>query len=161
MTTGQRVIDTFFPVSKGGAAAVPGPFGAGKTVVQHQIAKYADVDIVIYVGCGERGNEMTDVLNQFPELIVSDDVPVQRDAFAALSEILVSTSGLLKFCKATSTRPPANVAGEQGRLQFQQNLQNLLSWTCHSRIWRGSKLHLDIQRVRIGSSNVHSYGDGD
>ncbi|WP_290491371.1 MULTISPECIES: V-type ATP synthase subunit A [unclassified Aerococcus] len=69
MTTGQRVIDTFFPISKGGAAAVPGPFGAGKTVVQHQIAKYADVDIVIYVGCGERGNEMTDVINEFPELV--------------------------------------------------------------------------------------------
>ena len=69
MITGQRVIDTFFPVVKGGAAAVPGPFGAGKTVVQHQIAKWADVDIVVYVGCGERGNEMTDVLNEFPELI--------------------------------------------------------------------------------------------
>ena len=69
MITGQRVIDTFFPVVKGGAAAVPGPFGADKTVVQHQIAKWADVDIVVYVGCGERGNEMTDVLNEFPELI--------------------------------------------------------------------------------------------
>ena len=69
MITGQRVIDTFFPVVKGGAAAVPGPFGAGKTVVQHQIAKWANVDIVVYVGCGERGNEMTDVLNEFPELI--------------------------------------------------------------------------------------------
>lgn len=69
MITGQRVIDTFFPVAKGGAAAVPGPFGAGKTVVQHQIAKWADVDLVVYVGCGERGNEMTDVMNEFPELI--------------------------------------------------------------------------------------------
>ena len=69
LVTGQRVIDTFFPVAKGGAAAVPGPFGAGKTVVQHQVAKFANVDIVIYVGCGERGNEMTDVLNEFPELI--------------------------------------------------------------------------------------------
>ncbi|MCW6675264.1 V-type ATP synthase subunit A [Aerococcaceae bacterium NML180378] len=69
MITGQRVIDTFFPVTKGGAAAVPGPFGAGKTVVQHQIAKFSNVDIVVYVGCGERGNEMTDVLNEFPELI--------------------------------------------------------------------------------------------
>ncbi|NEU04958.1 V-type ATP synthase subunit A [Clostridium senegalense] len=68
MTTGQRVIDTFFPVAKGGAAAVPGPFGAGKTVVQHQVAKWGDAEIVIYVGCGERGNEMTDVLNEFPEL---------------------------------------------------------------------------------------------
>lgn len=68
MMTGQRVIDTFFPVTKGGAAAVPGPFGAGKTVVQHQIAKWGDSEIVVYVGCGERGNEMTDVLNEFPEL---------------------------------------------------------------------------------------------
>ncbi|ARC85117.1 V-type sodium ATPase catalytic subunit A [Clostridium argentinense CDC 2741] len=68
MITGQRVIDTFFPVAKGGAAAVPGPFGAGKTVVQHQIAKWGDAEIVVYVGCGERGNEMTDVLNEFPEL---------------------------------------------------------------------------------------------
>lgn len=69
MITGQRVIDTFFPVSKGGTASVPGPFGAGKTVVQHQIAKWGDSEIVVYVGCGERGNEMTDVLMEFPELI--------------------------------------------------------------------------------------------
>ncbi len=68
MITGQRVIDTFFPIAKGGTAAVPGPFGSGKTVVQHQLAKWSDVDIVIYVGCGERGNEMTDVLREFPEL---------------------------------------------------------------------------------------------
>lgn len=68
LITGQRVIDTLFPVTKGGAAAIPGPFGAGKTVIQHQIAKYSDVDIVVYVGCGERGNEMTEVLDQFPEL---------------------------------------------------------------------------------------------
>ena len=69
LITGQRVIDTFFPVAKGGAASIPGPFGSGKTVIQHQIAKYADADVVIYVGCGERGNEMTDVLEEFPELI--------------------------------------------------------------------------------------------
>jgi V/A-type H+-transporting ATPase subunit A len=68
MVTGQRVIDTLFPVAKGGAACVPGPFGSGKTVVQHQLAKWSDVEIVVYVGCGERGNEMTDVLNEFPEL---------------------------------------------------------------------------------------------
>ena len=68
MSTGQRVIDTFFPVAKGGAACVPGPFGSGKTVVQHQLAKWADADIIVYVGCGERGNEMTDVLMEFPEL---------------------------------------------------------------------------------------------
>lgn len=69
LITGQRVIDTLFPVAKGGAAAIPGPFGAGKTVVQHQIAKWADVDIVVYVGCGERGNEMTEVIDEFPKLI--------------------------------------------------------------------------------------------
>ncbi len=69
LITGQRVLDTFFPVAKGGNAAVPGPFGAGKTVIQQQIAKFADADIVVYVGCGERGNEMTDVLADFPELI--------------------------------------------------------------------------------------------
>ena len=69
LVTGQRVIDTLFPIAKGGVAAVPGPFGSGKTVVQHQLAKWADADIIVYVGCGERGNEMTDVLNEFPELI--------------------------------------------------------------------------------------------
>ncbi|MBQ7307574.1 MAG: V-type ATP synthase subunit A [Clostridia bacterium] len=68
LITGQRVIDTLFPIAKGGVAAVPGPFGSGKTVVQHQLAKWADAEIVVYVGCGERGNEMTDVLNEFPEL---------------------------------------------------------------------------------------------
>ncbi|KGI40407.1 V-type ATP synthase subunit A [Clostridium tetani] len=68
MVTGQRVVDTFFPVTKGGTACVPGPFGSGKTVVQHQLAKWADAQIVVYIGCGERGNEMTDVLNEFPEL---------------------------------------------------------------------------------------------
>jgi len=68
LVTGQRVIDALFPLAKGGTAAVPGPFGSGKTVVQHQLAKWSDVDIVVYIGCGERGNEMTDVLNEFPEL---------------------------------------------------------------------------------------------
>ena len=68
MTTGQRIIDTFFPVAKGGTACIPGPFGSGKTVVQHQLAKWADAEIVVYIGCGERGNEMTDVLMEFPEL---------------------------------------------------------------------------------------------
>ena len=69
LITGQRVIDTFFPITKGGVAAIPGPFGSGKTVTQHQLAKWADADIVVYIGCGERGNEMTDVLNEFPELV--------------------------------------------------------------------------------------------
>jgi V/A-type H+-transporting ATPase subunit A len=68
LVTGQRVIDTFFPIAKGGTACVPGPFGSGKTVVQHQLAKWVDAEIVVYVGCGERGNEMTDVLTEFPEL---------------------------------------------------------------------------------------------
>ena len=68
LVTGQRVIDTFFPIAKGGVAAVPGPFGSGKTVIQHQLAKWCDADIIVYIGCGERGNEMTDVLNEFPEL---------------------------------------------------------------------------------------------
>ena len=68
LVTGQRVIDTFFPIAKGGVAAVPGPFGSGKTVIQHQLAKWAEADIVVYIGCGERGNEMSDVLNEFPEL---------------------------------------------------------------------------------------------
>lgn len=68
LVTGQRVVDTFFPVAKGGVASVPGPFGSGKTVIQHQLAKWAEADIVVYIGCGERGNEMTDVLNEFPEL---------------------------------------------------------------------------------------------
>ncbi|MCI8566441.1 MAG: V-type ATP synthase subunit A [Lachnospiraceae bacterium] len=68
LVTGQRVVDTMFPIAKGGVAAVPGPFGSGKTVIQHQLAKWAEADIVVYIGCGERGNEMTDVLNEFPEL---------------------------------------------------------------------------------------------
>ena len=69
LITGQRVVDSLFPIAKGGVAAIPGPFGSGKTVTQHQLAKWADADIVVYIGCGERGNEMTDVLNEFPELI--------------------------------------------------------------------------------------------
>ncbi len=68
LVTGQRVVDMFFPIARGGVAAVPGPFGSGKTVIQHQLAKWADADIIVYIGCGERGNEMTDVLNEFPEL---------------------------------------------------------------------------------------------
>lgn len=90
MITGQRVIDTFFPVTKGGAAAVPGPFGAGKTVVQHQIAKWADVDLVVYVGCGERGNEMTDVLNEFPELID----PITGQSLMKRTILIANTSNM-------------------------------------------------------------------
>ncbi len=69
MITGQRVLDTFFPLAKGGAAAIPGAFGAGKTVTQHSIAKWADAQVVVYIGCGERGNEMTEVLQEFPQLV--------------------------------------------------------------------------------------------
>jgi V/A-type H+-transporting ATPase subunit A len=90
MITGQRVIDTFFPIAKGGAAAVPGPFGAGKTVVQHQIAKWADVDLVVYVGCGERGNEMTDVMNEFPELID----PRSGESLMARTVLIANTSNM-------------------------------------------------------------------
>jgi V/A-type H+-transporting ATPase subunit A len=73
LITGQRVVDCLFPIAKGGVAAIPGPFGSGKTVTQHQLAKWAQADIIVYIGCGERGNEMTDVLNEFPELI--DPIP--------------------------------------------------------------------------------------
>ena len=81
LQSGQRVIDTMFPVAKGGTAAVPGPFGSGKTVVQHALAKWSDVDIVIYIGCGERGNEMTDVLREFPELVDprTGEIPDEAD----------------------------------------------------------------------------------
>ena len=69
LITGQRILDTFFPVAKGGAAGIPGPFGSGKTVTQHSIAKWADAEVIVYIGCGERGNEMTEVLQEFPHLI--------------------------------------------------------------------------------------------
>ena len=98
MITGQRVIDTFFPVTKGGAAAVPGPFGAGKTVVQHQIAKFANVDIVVYVGCGERGNEMTDVLNEFPELID----PASGKSIMERTILIANTSNMPVAARAAS-----------------------------------------------------------
>ncbi|HZK35114.1 MAG TPA: V-type ATP synthase subunit A [Bacillota bacterium] len=90
MLTGQRVIDTFFPVAKGGVAAVPGPFGSGKTVVQHQLAKWADADIIVYVGCGERGNEMTDVLMEFPEL----KDPKSGEALMKRTVLIANTSDM-------------------------------------------------------------------
>jgi V/A-type H+-transporting ATPase subunit A len=90
MITGQRVIDTFFPVMKGGTAAVPGPFGAGKTVVQHQIAKWSNVDIVVYIGCGERGNEMTDVVNEFRKLID----PVNNRPLMERTILIANTSNM-------------------------------------------------------------------
>lgn len=90
MITGQRVIDTFFPVAKGGTACVPGPFGSGKTVVQHQLAKWGDAQIVVYVGCGERGNEMTDVLNEFPEL----KDPQTGDSLMKRTVLIANTSNM-------------------------------------------------------------------
>ena len=90
MITGQRVIDTFFPIARGGVAAVPGPFGSGKTVVQHQLAKWADADIIVYVGCGERGNEMTDVLMEFPEL----HDPRTGETLMKLTVLIANTSDM-------------------------------------------------------------------
>ncbi|HZK00619.1 MAG TPA: V-type ATP synthase subunit A, partial [Tissierellaceae bacterium] len=90
LVTGQRVMDTFFPVSKGGTAAIPGPFGSGKTVVQHQLAKWSDTEIVIYVGCGERGNEMTDVLMEFPEIID----PTTGESLMKRTVLIANTSNM-------------------------------------------------------------------
>lgn len=90
LITGQRTVDTFFPVAKGGAACIPGPFGSGKTVVQHQLAKWSDADIIVYVGCGERGNEMTDVLNEFPELID----PKTGEALMKRTVLIANTSDM-------------------------------------------------------------------
>ena len=90
LVTGQRVIDTLFPIAKGGVAAVPGPFGSGKTVVQHQLAKWADADMVVYIGCGERGNEMTDVLNEFPEL----KDPKTGESLMARTVLIANTSDM-------------------------------------------------------------------
>ena len=90
LVTGQRVIDAFFPIAKGGVAAVPGPFGSGKTVIQHQLAKWAEADIVVYIGCGERGNEMTDVLNEFPEL----KDPKTRKSLMERTVLIANTSDM-------------------------------------------------------------------
>lgn len=90
LITGQRVIDTFFPITKGGIAAIPGPFGSGKTVVQHQLAKWADAQIVVYVGCGERGNEMTDVLMEFPELMD----PTTGESIMKRTVLIANTSNM-------------------------------------------------------------------
>lgn len=90
LVTGQRVIDTFFPVAKGGTACVPGPFGSGKTVVQHQLAKWADSDVVVYIGCGERGNEMTDVLNEFPEIVN----PKTNESLMSKTVLIANTSNM-------------------------------------------------------------------
>ena len=98
MNSGQRIIDTLFPIAKGGTAAVPGPFGSGKTVVQHQLAKWSDVDVVVYIGCGERGNEMTDVLMEFPELTDprNGEPLMKRTVLIANTEALREMSGRLE-----------------------------------------------------------------
>ena len=98
LITGQRVIDTFFPVAKGGTASIPGPFGSGKTVVQHQLAKWADAEIVVYVGCGERGNEMTDVLKEFPEL----KDPKTGESIMKRTVLIANTSNMPVAARETS-----------------------------------------------------------
>lgn len=98
LISGQRVIDTFFPVAKGGAACIPGPFGSGKTVVQHQLAKWADADIIVYVGCGERGNEMTDVLNEFPQLVD----PKSGQPLMKRTVLIANTSDMLVAAREAS-----------------------------------------------------------
>lgn len=90
MLTGQRIIDTFFPIAKGGTACIPGPFGSGKTVIQHQLAKWADAEIVVYIGCGERGNEMTDVLMEFPEL----EDPLSGEPLMKRTVLIANTSNM-------------------------------------------------------------------
>jgi V/A-type H+-transporting ATPase subunit A len=90
LITGQRIIDTFFPVAKGGTACIPGPFGSGKTVVQHQLAKWADADLIVYIGCGERGNEMTDVLQEFPQL----KDPQTGEALIKRTVLIANTSNM-------------------------------------------------------------------
>jgi V/A-type H+-transporting ATPase subunit A len=94
LLTGQRVVDTFFPVTKGGTAAIPGPFGSGKTVIQHQLAKWADAQIVVYIGCGERGNEMTDVLMEFPEIID----PETGESLMKRTVLIANTSKHARCC---------------------------------------------------------------
>ncbi len=98
LVTGQRVVDTFFPIAKGGVAAVPGPFGSGKTVIQHQLAKWAEADIVVYIGCGERGNEMTDVLNEFPEL----KDPKTGESLMERTVLIANTSDMPVAARETS-----------------------------------------------------------
>ena len=106
LVTGQRVIDTFFPIAKGGVAAVPGPFGSGKTVIQHQLAKWAEADIVVYIGCGERGNEMTDVLNEFPEL----KDPKTGQALMQRTVLIANTSDMPVAAREASIYPGITIA---------------------------------------------------
>ena len=123
LQSGQRIVDTFFPVAKGGTAAIPGPFGSGKTVMQHALAKWSDVDLVVYIGCGERGNEMTDVLREFPELVDprtgeslmkrtvlianTSDMPVAaRERLFILVSLSQNTSGIWATPWPSSLTPP-------------------------------------------------------
>ena len=112
LVTGQRVIDTFFPIAKGGVAAVPGPFGSGKTVIQHQLAKWAEADIVVYIGCGERGNEMTDVLNEFPEL----KDPKTGQPLMQRTVLIANTSDMPVAAREASIYTGITIA-ESGRLE--------------------------------------------
>ena len=106
LITGQRVIDTMFPIAKGGVAAVPGPFGSGKTVVQHQLAKWAAADIIVYIGCGERGNEMTDVLNEFPEIID----PRTGSSLMERTVLIANTSDMPVAAREASIYPGITIA---------------------------------------------------
>ena len=144
MVTGQRVIDTLFPVAKGGVAAVPGPFGSGKTVVQHQLAKWADADIIVYVGCGERGNEMTDVLMEFPELkdprtglslmkrtvliANTSDMPVAAREASIYTGITIGIGGWQDSPYAGT--PDDRESGQKLRFTGTLRTVSALSWVC-------------------------------
>ncbi|MDO5016131.1 MAG: V-type ATP synthase subunit A [Eubacteriales bacterium] len=106
LVTGQRVIDSFFPVTKGGTAAIPGPFGSGKTVVQHQLAKWADADVIVYIGCGERGNEMTDVLMEFPEI----EDPVTGKPLMSKVVLIANTSNMPVAAREASVYTGVTIA---------------------------------------------------
>lgn len=110
LVSGQRILDGLFPIAKGGTAAIPGPFGSGKTVTQHQLAKYADADIIVYVGCGERGNEMTEVIEDFPEL----EDPANGNPLMARTSLIANTSNMpvaaRESCIYTGSRSPSTTA---------------------------------------------------
>ncbi len=119
LTTGQRVIDTFFPVAKGGTACVPGPFGSGKTVIQHQIAKWADADVILFIGCGERGNEMTEVLIEFPELID----PYSGEPLMKRTVLIANTSNMPVAAREASVYTGITIAEYFRDMGYQVALQ--------------------------------------
>jgi V/A-type H+-transporting ATPase subunit A len=119
LTTGQRVIDTFFPVAKGGTACVPGPFGSGKTVIQHEIAKWADTDIILFIGCGERGNEMTEVLMEFPELID----PYRGEPLMKRTVLIANTSNMPVAAREASIYTGITIAEYFRDMGYQVALQ--------------------------------------